>query len=82
MKKYLWILLISFLSCEKSEKEEIQDCWICTETVKISGKTINITDTEVCDVLEVVKLDGRRITNIGQNGKVTTYFTECIEKGN
>jgi len=79
MKKIL-IFLLFFVACEKTENIELEQCWICTETVKTSGTIINITKTEVCDILEVTKLDGKRIIKISQNGKVTSYITVCEEK--
>jgi len=82
MKKIFFLLIILFFSCEKEELKKEQ-CWICTETVKQSGKILNITDTEICDILEVTKLDGLRYSRSSWNGSlqiITWYFTECKEK--
>lgn len=83
MKIFLLILtILIFFSCEKDELEKEQ-CWICTETVKQSGKVLNVTVTEVCDILEVAKLDGKRYSKSLWNGNmkiITWYFTECEEK--
>jgi len=76
MKKLIILLMILFLSCEK-EMIEKQQCWICTETVKKSGVTINIIETTICDALKVYELDGKRTIQITQSGYVITHFTKC-----
>jgi hypothetical protein len=75
MKKILFLLTIFLFSCEKEEIE--QKCWICTETIKKSGITQNVIKTQVCDILEVMKLDGKRTITITQSGYVITHTTEC-----
>lgn len=71
--------MILFFSCEK-EEIETEKCWICTETIKKSGVTINVIKTEVCDILEVTKLDGKRTIQITESGYVITHVTECAER--
>jgi len=77
MKKiFIFLTFLIFFSCEKQEIEK-QQCWICTETAKRAGKIISVTETEVCDVIEVAKLDGKRTIKITASGYVITHFTEC-----
>lgn len=79
MKKlFIFLTFLIFFSCEKEETEK-QQCWICTETVKKSGVTLSVTETVVCDIIEVMKLDGKRTIKITASGYVITHFTECEE---
>jgi len=80
MKKlFIFLTFLIFFSCEKQEIEK-QQCWICTETAKRAGKIISVTETEVCDIIEVTKLDGKRYSRSHWSGSmqiITWYYTEC-----